>query len=358
MTTFSVPGAAPVDVQQSGRLQLADWMTSDNNPLTPRVAVNRIWHHLFGRGIVSTVDNFGTTGDVPSHPELLDHLAGGFVHDGWSVKRLIRSILLSRTYQLSSESSAQNVAKDPSNRWLWRHSPRRLSAEEIRDSMLAASGKLIESRPDGSPARELKMIEIRDNGPEAAQLHAKAAKSTFRSIYLPLLRGVVPTTLEVFDPAEQTLVTGNRQTTNVPGQALFMLNSSFVRRQSLSLAELVLGRQDLDDNGKLTLAWQKVLGRLPEESERQEAIIFLANLEEAERERLSRSSDLAANEGAANTAVTTPAAPEVPPLDPDQVDQTGVAIAEDNVVSSDPRLSAWMALSQALFGTAEFRYVR
>ena len=126
--------------KQSGRLELAQWLTSPQNPLTPRVIVNRVWHHLFGQGIVSTVDNFGTTGDPPSNPELLDHLATRFIRDGWSVKRLVRALVLSRAYQLGSKATPKHLAADPANRLVWRHSPRRLDAEEIRDAMLAAAG--------------------------------------------------------------------------------------------------------------------------------------------------------------------------------------------------------------------------
>ena len=108
------------------------------NPLTPRVIVNRVWYHLFGRGIVSTVDNFGTTGDQPSNPELLDHLATRFIRDGWSIKRLVRAIVLSRAYQLGSKATPKHLVADPANALVWRHSPRRLDAAELRDAMLAA----------------------------------------------------------------------------------------------------------------------------------------------------------------------------------------------------------------------------
>ena len=140
--------------------------------------VNRVWYHLFGRGIVSTVDNFGTTGDGPTNPKLLDHLATRFVRDGWSIKRLVRTIVLSRTYQLASTASPANQAVDPANSLVWRHSPRRLDAAEIRDAMLAAAGRLSADRPSGSPTQELRMVEIRDNGPEARAILDQADSST------------------------------------------------------------------------------------------------------------------------------------------------------------------------------------
>src|SRR5207248_2889418 len=165
LNIFAVPDAAKVNVTQSGRLELAQWLTSEHNPLTPRVMANRVWQHLFGRGLVGSVDNFGVTGDTPSHPELLDHLATRFVKEGWSVKRLVRAIVLSRAYQLSAEAPAANLGVDPANRLVWRHSPRRLDAEEIRDAMLAAAGTLDRNRPSGSPARDFKVKEMNNTGP-------------------------------------------------------------------------------------------------------------------------------------------------------------------------------------------------
>ena len=203
------PGQPTVNPAQSGRLELARWLTDPANPLTPRVMANRAWQHLFDRGLVKTVDNFGVTGDLPSHPELLDHLAARFVADGWSIKRLVRAIVLTRSYQLGSGSCEANTAVDPDNRLVWRHAPRRLAAEEIRDATLAASGQLDRARPGGSPAQDLKVVELPNNGPVARGLIEKAGASRHRSLYLPLLRGLTPTSLEVFDFAEQGMVTGH-----------------------------------------------------------------------------------------------------------------------------------------------------
>jgi hypothetical protein len=161
LTTFNVPDAPQVNPQQSGRLELAQWLTSPSNPLASRVIVNRVWHHLFGQGIVTTVDNFGVKGAQPSHPELLDYLSNQFIREGWSVKKLVRSIILTRAYQLSSVASATHQKVDPSNRLIWRHTPRRLDAEEIRDSMLAVTGRLELTVPDASAVKTLRMVEIR-----------------------------------------------------------------------------------------------------------------------------------------------------------------------------------------------------
>ena len=143
LTIPGLPKFDAVGAEESGRLQLADWLASENNPLTARVIVNRVWHHLFGTGLVSTVDNFGVTGAAPSHPELLDHLAAEFMQDGWSVKRLVRRIVLSRTWRLSSEIHSSHAAIDPDNRFLWRANFRRLDVEAFRDSVLMVSGQLI-----------------------------------------------------------------------------------------------------------------------------------------------------------------------------------------------------------------------
>ncbi|MGC4013892.1 MAG: DUF1553 domain-containing protein [Luteolibacter sp.] len=174
LTTFQVPGTPAVETGHSGRLELADWLTSPENPLTPRVLVNRAWLHLFGHGIVVTADNFGTTGDTPSHPELLDYLAGRFVAEGWSLKKLVRTLVLSHAYQLGSEAPEDHRLKDPENRFVWRHSPRRMDTEEIRDAILASNGRL-QRKPTEDPAvKKLRMVEMRDNGPEAKGVYDQA----------------------------------------------------------------------------------------------------------------------------------------------------------------------------------------
>jgi hypothetical protein len=186
---LQLPDQASVNPAQSGRLELAEWLTSPHNPLTPRVMVNRAWQHLFDQGVVKSVDNFGVTGDVPSNPELLDHLARRLVDEGWSVKKLVRTIVLTHAYRLGSETSEANLAVDPSNRLVWRHAPRRLDAEEIRDATLAASGKLDRARPEASPAKDLRVQEPPNNGPIAQGIIEKARASTHRSLYLPCSEG-------------------------------------------------------------------------------------------------------------------------------------------------------------------------
>jgi hypothetical protein len=352
LTTFDVPGAAKINPKQSGRLELAQWLTNPQNPLASRVAVNRVWQHLFGTGIVNTVDNFGITGGPPSHPELLDYLANRFIADNWSVKKLVRQLVLTRAYQLSADATETHRTADPANRLVWRHSPRRLSAEEMRDATLAAAGALNTKRPGPSPAKELKMIEMRDNGPEAKTINDKADFDTHRSVYLPLLRGVTPHTLEVFDPVDQTLVTGQRDTTTVPGQALFLLNSSFVRKQALTFAERVLKDKDVTDSDRVRTAYRLAFGRQPTDKEIDRAKAFIGEYESAYRADPPK----VIPPPKRGPEPKNPAKP--PPANPDEIDQSGEPITEASVQPKDAKSAAWMAFTQALIGSAEFRYVK
>ena len=345
-TAFAVPDTPKIDAANSGRLELAQWLTNPRNPLASRVMVNRIWQHLFGQGIVSTMDNFGVTGGSPSHPELLDYLATHFVEDGWSVKKLVRRLVLSRTYRLGEDAPAAWREIDPENRLLWRHAPRRLDTEEIRDSMLAAAGRLQFDPPAGAPAKELKMIELRDNGPLAAAIREAANRSEARSIYLPLLRGIPPDVLAAFDPVTQSLVTGQRETTTVPVQALFLLNSAFVRSQSLALAEKLLAESEVTDTQRIRQAHALVLGRAPAPAEIERARRFLGNYEKAfqppPRSEAGHQTETSAD----------------PDPDADDMDRTEYAPAEPSIQPNGPRTAAWMAMVQALFASAEFRFVR
>lgn len=222
---------------QSGRLELAKWLTSRQNPLTARVMVNRIWRHLFGAGLVRTMDDFGVTGEAPSHPELLDYLAVRFMDGGWSVKKLIKEIVMSETYRQSSVGQrAKGEESDPDNRLLSHANPRRLDAEVIRDSMLAVAGLLDTSRRAGSLVAELdgqsvSLIGFNDKLPKDLD------GSHRRSIYLPVIRDLLPDVLEQFDVANPSLVTGNRDVTNVPLQALYLLNGPFVQEMAAALAK-------------------------------------------------------------------------------------------------------------------------
>jgi len=209
---------------QSGRRELAEWLTRPDHPLTARVMVNRIWQQLFGRGIVSTSDNFGTRGAVPTHPELLDHLANALVEHDWSMKFMIRQIVLSKTYQQAVLASTED---DPENRRLQRQNRRPAPAETLRDSMLAIAGALDRERRE-SVVSQLGMYAIQTSGKRHASL-GQTGQLRQRSVYLPIVRGAVPPSLAVFDLPNPDLVTGRRANTTVPAQALFMMNSPFVR---------------------------------------------------------------------------------------------------------------------------------
>ena len=385
LSTLEFADQPKVNPQQSGRLELAQWLTSDKNSLAQRVIVNRIWQHLFQQGIVSTVDNFGTTGDKPTHPELLDHLAKQFVQGGWSVKKLVRTIVLSHTYRLSADSVTANFAVDPANRLVWRHLPRRLDAEEIRDATLSVAGQLKLTRPEGSLAKDFKVIEMRNNGPEARGLGEKSSLSVHRSVFLPLVRGVTPRSLEVFDFADQGLVTGSRETTTVPTQALYLLNDPFVRRQSLAFAERLVQQAELNDYDRINLAYRLAFGRSASASELDQANRYVADFELIVRETFAVAAQQQATPQVADASTSTPAsagavvaAAEVPspaqgqgagaaaatavlpviPANPGDIDTTETVAKEEVIESKDARTAAWASFCQALLGTAEFRYLK
>ena len=222
-----------VNRKQSGRLQLANWIIHPDNPLTARVTANRIWHHLFGRGIVRTVDNFGETGDRPSNQPLLDHLATRLVENGWSIKKLIREIMLSRAYQMSSFHDIANAERDPDNAMFWKMNQRRLSAENIRDAILTVSGRLNLAPPQGSIVQEMNG----DIGRDIKSLEKiRKTENNKRSVYLPVARQAVPESLKAFDFAEPSIMVGKRDVTTVPAQALFLLNGKFVTDHAKSFA--------------------------------------------------------------------------------------------------------------------------
>ncbi len=358
-----IPFADPpqVNPQQSGRLELAQWLASERNPLTSRVMANRVWQHLFGQGLVLSVDNFGVTGDSPSHPELLDHLARRFVRDGWSVKKLVRAVVLTRSYQLGSQTPATNVAADPANRLVWRHNPRRLDAEEIRDATLAAAGTLNLSRPEASLAKDFKVTELRNNGPEAQRLMNGAVRSTQRSVYLPLVRNITPTSLDVFDFATQGMVTGSRDTTTVATQALYLLNDPFVRRQSQAFAERLLKQSELNDAARVDLAYQLAMGRTATTAEIERATNYLTEYAAATREvlapKLAQRTGNPAKKAAATQSETT-TTNTVQAADADQNARTDDADKDEALEPNDPQHAAWISFCQALLGSAEFRYVR
>lgn len=237
-SVLSPPEPAIVDRGASSgrRLALARWITSQENPLTPRVAANRLWQHHFGRGIVRSSSNFGRIGDRPTHPELLDWLAGELLRQGWRLKPLHRLIVLSRTYQQSSRSRPSPLAKDPQNDLFWRFDARRLSAEEIRDSMLGAAGRLNLKAYGPSIYPELPQ-EILVTSSTGAEKWGKSPPEEIwrRSVYIFLRRSLLDPMLTTFDLADTDSSCAVRFATTVPTQALTLLNSSFVNDQAEAL---------------------------------------------------------------------------------------------------------------------------
>jgi hypothetical protein len=263
--------------------------------------VNRVWLHLFGRGLVPTPDNLGAAGRPPSHPELFDTLAVDFINDGWSIKRLIRRIVLSRAYGLDSAHDSQNFATDPDNALVWRMSKRRLDAEALRDSLLFVAARLAKEPPVGSAVARVGeglALFLRTDGLDASDRH--------RSVYLPIVRDQVLESLALFDFADPSLVTGERATTTGPSQALYFLNGPFVIRQADALAVRVRA-VDGDAARRVESAYRIVVARSPTAQERDHALTFLQAFP-------------AHREGA------------------------------------DPERAAWSAFCQALLASAEFRY--
>lgn len=273
----------------SGRVQLADWLADARHPLTARVTVNRIWQKLFGEGLVRTVDYFGTRGELPTHPELLDHLAARFVDGGWSQKSLIRSLVLSRTYRMSSAHHATAMAKDPENRLLWRMNRQRLDAEAIRDAMLVASGTLTASLggpalPLEYPANVSSLSPKAVNPPAFALKQFRPAQEYERTVYLPVIRSSGqpgPGKLrDVFDFTQPAQMSGKRAETAVPTQALFLINGDILRNRAAELAKLLI-KQSADDATRLRSLWLRTLNRPLTEAEQDDAQRFLQSLRKA-----------------------------------------------------------------------------
>ena len=267
------PPATPefaVSTRESGRLQLARWLTSTARPLTARVMVNRVWLQLFGRGLVGTPNDFGVYGERPTHPALLDHLADRFINEGWSIKRLIKAITTSRTYRLTSRDTPERVAADPENSLLSRHLRRRLDAESLRDAMLAASGQLDRSPGDGSIIRHRDILVNL-----AGNLHEPSNR---RSVYLCYLRGSPPPSLAAFDLPDFSEPVGQRGVATVPGQALHLFNNPFVVGQAEHLAQRIYSMAATGET-RVDLAFRFALGRSPDRREQEQATVVLAGLQ-------------------------------------------------------------------------------
>ncbi len=255
-----------------GRLELAEQIVSPKNPLTARVIVNRVWHHLFGRGIVASVDNFGVLGQRPTHPELLDYLAAEFMADGWSLKRLIRRLVLTRTYQMTSHAGDPAAERaDPENLWLRRMRVRRLEGEVIRDAMLAVSGRLDRKMYGNSiPVHLTAFMEGRGRPKKSGPLDGAGR----RSIYIRVNRNFLSPMMLAFDTPIPFSTVGRRTRSNVPAQGLILMNDPFVKQQAELWARQLIETES-DPRGRIATMYEAAFARRPSTEEIDAAIAFL-----------------------------------------------------------------------------------
>ena len=250
--------AASFDESVDGRLEMARAIVNPSNPLTARVMVNRLWHHSFGRGIVKTVDNFGAQGSLPTHPQLLDYLALRFMEQGWSIKAVLREILLSEAFRRSTRPSSEERARDPQNLLLSHYPVRRLDAEAIRDAILSVSGRLDTTMYGESVATHLTEFM---NGPGRPEESGPLDGAGRRTIYLEVRRNFLSPMMLAFDRPIPFSTFGARNITNVPAQSLTMLNDPFVALQSQLWANELVTMHDLDTAERIQYIYRKALSR-------------------------------------------------------------------------------------------------
>ena len=305
---------------QSGRLQLAEWIIDPRNPLTSRVAVNRIWHGHFGHGLVGTPSNFGLRAEEPSHPELLDWMARRFMDDGWSIKSLHRLIMTSSTYCMDGTGNEKALEIDPENRLHWHHAPRRLEAEPIRDTILAVGGSLDLSM-GGSIMRSGNFGYVTNDQSNSNERY----DASRRAIYLPVIRNDMYPLFSTFDYCDSSVPIDARASTVVSQQALFMLNSDLVGSQAESLAHRLLSDETLvDDEARVVRAYEICYARTPTPSEALRASEFLTRMEQ--------------QAGSGNSVSWPP------------------SMEEGEVLT--PREHAWRIYCQVLMASNEFIYVQ
>jgi hypothetical protein len=267
--------SAPKIAENSGRLELAQQLIDPKqNPFIARVAVNRVWHHLFGRGLVASPDNFGVLGEAPTHPELLDHLSQSFIRDGWSMKRLIRELVLSSTFAMNSNPDAEALKVDPTNQLLHHFRSKRLEGEAIRDSVLAISGRL--NLKMGGPSVPIYLTPFLDGRgrPGTGPLDGAGR----RSLYLAVRRNFVSPFMLAFDTPSPFSTVGKRQVSNVPAQALILLNDPFIHEQSQLWAKrIVENKKPISET--LAEVYLAAYGRAITLEEERECVDFLKGKE-------------------------------------------------------------------------------
>jgi len=270
------------------RKEFALWLTQTDHPLTARVMVNRLWQGHFGRGIVGTANDFGTQGDPPSHPELLDWLAVEFVERGWSMKAMHRLIMLSNTYQMSNQYDSQNANIDAENHYVWRMNRRRIEAEILRDALLSVSGKLnlkMGGPPVIPPLSSEELAGLKDASQWPVSLDS--AEHTRRGVYLYVKRSFRLPMFETFDLPESTFSCARRDTTNVAPQALALLNNEFVVKQAGEFAHRLIREVGNSVEAWIERGWWLGLGRSPSESERQKALQYFREKKETQQAQFS-----------------------------------------------------------------------
>lgn len=299
----------PFSKKQSGRLEFAEWLVGRDHPLVSRVIANRVWRWHFGKGIVATPDNFGKLGAKPTNQALLDWMAADLMDQGWSLKRLHRMILLSNTWQMSNEMNEKAAAIDPDNLLMWRADLRRLDAESIRDSILAVSDGL-----DATMGGSLLTVDNRAFVFNHESKDGVTYDFNRRSIYLPVIRNHLFGMFMLFDYSDASVLNGDRSSTTVAPQALFMLNSHLVEDASQRMADTMLSQTALSPEQKIQQLFLKAYGRLPSEMELKKSLQFLEELEQ----------DLQSEES-----------------------------------NSEKRINrSWQVFCQSIFGSSEFIYLR
>lgn len=315
LRAINVSNLPKIGEGESGRLQLAQWLTSRENPLTARVQVNRVWQHLFGSGLVTTPDDFGVTGSKPSHPLLLDYLAMRFMEQDWSMKKLIREIVLSRTYQMASVVEGNGKALDPDNVLLWHMPLRRLDVEAFRDALLSVSGRLKREKRQGSAIQQIGVFSKYEFN-SSLKVTPEMLASDHRSVYLPVVRGALPEIFQLFDFADPNSLVGQRDETTVPSQALFLMNSPTMIDFARDTADRLLAQKEMDDIQRLNWLYQLALSRNPTSAEQTAVLNYLAS-------------------------------------------EQGLVVKPDKTRSDKENIrQAWLSVCQAVLASSEFRHVK
>ena len=279
-------GDEPFKSSGSGRMEFANAILNKDNPLTSRVMVNRIWHHLFGRGIVETVDNFGLQGKLPSNPELLDYLAIKFQNEDWSIKKMIRSIALSNAFKRSTLRPDELLEKDPTNIYLASFPIRRLEAEAIRDGILVASNSMNDSMYGPPVATYLTdFMQGRGRPKESGPLNGNGR----RSIYLEVRRNFLEPMMTTFDRPIPFSTFGKRDVTNVPSQSLIIMNDPFVAKHAERMAQELLAHETLSFDEKVTWIYMRTFSRKPSSEELKKANEFMTMLRKIEPQKENNS---------------------------------------------------------------------